>query len=353
MISKIAVTPHLRGLYVLLAFFVCNITAVSGQTVTKPTNAAASQQPLFEVTQLSAAAWNMVDGLPYKQVPGVNLGATSFQVLNANHIAYLCNSSAEIIVTDAKNGKAISKFSAGIAPRDFTYDNGKYFVLNDFSVGVYDASGKLTNTIEYSKQYLGVVRLTRYNNATYLLLPNGNSLQIESNGAPITGTETKGIITSTGKRVLTQMTSDNSYTVTVITTDSNKTQSTFTTEKKVAGVFVVGATNDRVIVDVQCYTSENPVGVERKIQSISFTQTGIGNAVAEIKVPQMYYVLASKEFYVSTSGILYHMITSPSGVFVFTLAEAEAGTKPVTVYPQAITAQTYHFNEHLINPEEK
>jgi len=328
------------------------MSASFGQSVSLQ-NVDAISQPTFEVTQLSFAAWNTTDGLTYKQGPGANLGATSFDVIDVNHVAFLCNSSSEIIITDMKSGKVVSKFNAGIAPNDFAYDNGKYYVLNDFSIGIYNASGKLTNTVEYSREYLGVKRLTRYYNSTYLLLPNGNSLQVESNGLSVTTKEIEGSISSNGNRVVTQITGDYSYTVAFITPSGNKTQNTFTSKLKVAGVFVVGATPDKVIIDVQSYISENPIQVERKIQSISFSKAGKGNVVAEITIPEMYFVLSSKEFYVSGSGTLYNMVTSPIGAFVFNLSEVQAGTKTVATYPEAIMARTYHFNDHLINPEEK
>src|ERR1035437_9306342 len=64
----------------------------------------------WNVQQISMTNWNSQDGLPYLEAPGVNLGATSFEVIAANKIAFLSNASNEIIITDKSTGKLINKF---------------------------------------------------------------------------------------------------------------------------------------------------------------------------------------------------------------------------------------------------
>ena len=323
------------------------MSASFGQSVS-PQNAVVVSQPTFAARQLTSVAWNTPDGLPYKQVPGVNLGATSFQVMDTNSIVFLSNASNEIITIDSKSGKVISKFSVCTDPRDFVYEGGKFYVLTDFSLYIYDASGNLGKTIEYSNHYSGVMRITRYNNSSYLLLPNGNSLQVEKGGVAVNTIELEGSITSTGNRVVTKISGEYSYSVTHIAEDGKWSESNFTSDKKVAGVFVVGSTADRIVLDVQTYLSESPISVERKFLSIGLKAGTLQKQAAEIKVPNVYYVWSNKEFYLTASGTLYNMVTAPEGAFVFVLTE-----NGKAAYPEFIAAKSYHFNDHLIQIEEK
>src|SRR6267378_3621911 len=62
------------------------------------------------INQEAFVEWNTLTGIPYKQVPGANLGATSFEILDSNRIAFLCNSTNEIIITNKVNTNASQRF---------------------------------------------------------------------------------------------------------------------------------------------------------------------------------------------------------------------------------------------------
>jgi hypothetical protein len=302
----------------------------------------------LNVQELSNSKWNTADGIPYKLVPGVNLGATSFEVLTGNEIAYLCNASNEIIITDKTSGAAIKKFPVLFAARDFVYDNGLFYVLNARQVSVYDTTGKNVSDISFlNNVYTGVERLARYNNETYLLLPSGNSLKIESAGKTIEAKEYVGWITNAGYFIKTKISGKNTYSFTLIKGDKMIDEKTITTDKPMAGVYVAGAASNRLYLDIQTFVTESPISVERKIVSFEITpKEFIGNIVASIKVPDCYYVLSNNDFHVSSSGTLLNMVTAPQGVYVYSLAETK--TKNAAGYPDFITATKYHFNDHLV-----
>ena len=294
----------------------------------------------WNVQQVSTTKWNVPDGLPYLSAPGVNLGVTSFEVIAQNKIAFLSNASNEIIITDKSTGKVIKKFPVSFAPRDFVYDNGFFYVLDEQLVTVYNDDGKLIKKLSFPNSYLGVERLTRFNNETYLLLPSGNSLKIES------AKEYDGWITSSGNFVLTKINAENSYSFKVITANGTSFEKTLNTGKTVAGVYVVGATNSRIFLDIQTYISESPIRVERNIIAVELTSQGLGSVVTSIKVPDCYYVLSNNDFHVSATGAILNMITAPQGAFVFSLTATKAGK--ATGYPASLLATQYHFNDHLM-----
>jgi len=302
----------------------------------------------FDVQQISSTAWNTPDGIAYTQVPGANLGATSFEVLSSNRIAFLCNSSSEITIVNTADGKAIQRFPVAFAPRDFVNDKGRFYVLSQLQVDVYDENGKAVNSFTFPQTYAGVERMARCNGSTWLLLPSGNSAMIETNGQIVELQELEGWITSSGNRVATKLVGEGSYTITLYSESEGKSESTFQTDKKVAGVYVVGVTKDRIYIDVQTFLSENPIRVERKMVSIAVDNLTMGKIVAEIKIPDVYYVLSNKDFAVSMEGKLYTMISDEEGIFVFSLSEIETGKGTSRPLPDFLTNKSYHFNDHLM-----
>lgn len=312
---------------------------------------------LIEVKQSGFVSWHPNQGIPYKQVPGFNLGAVSFEVIDVNTMAYLSNSSSEVIVSNASDGHIINRFPVMFAPRDFVYENDHFYVLNESTVSIYHKQGNLINQIEFDRSVIGVERLTRVNGSTYLLLPNGNSLQVESKGkATDSQREIPGVITFGGYTVITEKVGNNQYNVGVTTPQGKIFEKIYQTDKKIAGAFVVGVSEGNVIVDVQLYQSENPIEIERKIVNINLKENSLGEIESEINVPQMYYVWSNKDFYIGNDGNLYNMITAPEGIFVFTLSTLRKTidtTKKPVGYPEFITKNTYHFNEHLLEVDEE
>lgn len=302
----------------------------------------------YNISQISMSKWNTPKGITYSQVPGANLGATSFQIIDKNHIAFLCNSTDEIVITDKSSGESTKRFQVSFAPRDFIYENGIFYVLSEYEVTEYDENGNVIKKCPFPNSYQGVERLMRNNDATYLLLPSGNSLMIENCGTPIEPVEYDGIITGIGQFIKTQITGNNSYSIKITFSKNQTFEKTFTTEKKVAGVFVVGAADNRIVLDVQTFISENPIAVERTITSIELNKNELGAIMTSTIVPDSYYVISNKDFYVSETGIIYNMMTSPQGVYVFLLSDSGSKSEKAKGYPSSLTDTQYHSNDHLI-----
>jgi hypothetical protein len=302
--------------------------------------------PNFNISQLSVSEWNTPSGIPYTKVPGANLGPTAFQIMDKNRIAFLCNSSNEIVITNQSTGKSNKRFPVAFSPRDFVYDKGIYYVLYENSVLAYDENGNEGIKFPFPSEYQGVEKLTRCDDATYLLLPSGNSLMIEKGGSPVKPLEYNGITTGTGLAVTTRITGSNSYSMKVQGSENKVFEKTFTTDKKVAGVYVVGATNDRIILDIQTFISENPISVERAVASVDLSQNGVGTFVNRSEVPDCYYVLSNKDFYISEDGNIYNLMTTPQGVFVFLLTESKS--EKTEGYPSSVAKTKYQSNDNLI-----
>lgn len=303
------------------------------------------------VKELSSTMWNTVDGVPYLQVPGANLGVISFEVLDENRLAFLCNATSEIIITSKSNGSAIEKFPVSFAPRDFVYDNGFFYVLYENKVIAYNESGNAFNHFSFPDSYIGIERITRFKNSTYLLLPSCNSLIIETDGNSVEAKEYDGWITSKGHWITTGLNGDNSYSIKITTGNNKIYEKVFVTDKKVAGVYVVGSTENRIVLDVQTFITESPINVKREIITVELNQGEIGSIVTIRNVPNCYYVLSNKDFCVLSDGSIINMVTAPQGIFMFSLTETKAGEGQD--YPAEIINTKYHFNDYLIKIDEK
>jgi hypothetical protein len=271
--------------------------------------------------------------------------------LSIDRIAFLGNSASEIVIVNTADGKAIQRFSVAFAPRDFVYDKGEFYVLSQLQVDVYDENGRAAKSFTFPQKYAGVERMARCNGSTWLLLPSGNSAMIETNGQMVEPNESEGWITPSGNRVSTKLVAENTYNITLFTTLGGKSESTFQTDKKVAGVYVVGVTKDRVYLDVQTFLSENPIRVERKMVSIAIENLTLDKIVAELKVPDVYFVLSNKDLAVSVEGTLYTMITDEEGIFIFSLSEITTGKGISSPFPDFLTNKSYHFNDHLMKTD--
>ena len=334
---------------ILRLIFLCTIacfnslflSAQSVQTLSTPFN--------IDVREISLTKWDSKEGISYQQVPGANLGATSFEVMDINHFAFLCNSSDEIIIVNRTDSKVVRRINLPFSPRDFAYSKGSFFILAEYQVFQYNQDGKEINKFSFPESYRGVERLIRFNNSTYILLPSGNSLLIESNGRSVESKETEGWITQTGNFILTKLNGNSTYSINVVRGNNIPYEKEFACDKKVAGVYVIGSTDNRLVLDIQTFISENPISVERNIVVIKLNKDGIGAVTAKIKVPDCYYVISNKDVLLNKNGTILNMITAPQGIFVFNLTETIS--KSVQDYPNFLVREKYHFNDHLIQNE--
>jgi hypothetical protein len=300
----------------------------------------------LNVKQLSLTKWNTKDGVEYKKVPGANLGVTSFCIVDNDRSAFLANSSHEVVVVNLKNGLPIKRFSVEFAPRDFVYDSKHFYVLFENSVIAYNESGRKINQYFFPNKYMGVERITRNCSSTFLLLPSGNSLKIESGGKSIEPIESEGWITANGDYIKPTLSEGNEYYINMVSADGKKFTKKIVAPKKVAGVFVVGSTSNRIALDVQMYISENPIEVEREIVLVEMKNSGIGNVIASQKIPDYYYVLSNKELDINKNGEVYSMTTSEQGIMLFSLNETNS--KRAQGYPTFLKTGKYHFNNDLL-----
>lgn len=304
-----------------------------------------------EVQEICKSQWDTPTGLRYKKVAGANLGVTSFEVMDNKRIAFLSDASSEIIITEKLNGNTLSRFTVADVPRDFVYDKGSFYVLFENSVVVYDESGKTIKTMPYPASLKGVERITRFNNLTYLLLPAGNSVSVESiSGKPTIDEVLKGWITSSGMFVYCTLNGGNTYKVQMGTAAGN-TEKIFTSVLKTAGVYIVGATKNRLVLDVQTYISESPIQAERHLVTIELNAQGLGDIINDIKLPDCYYVLSNKDILLVNDGMVLNMVTAPQGVLLFSLTETEK--HQAKNYPASLLATKYHFNDHLLKVNEQ
>ncbi|HTA61651.1 MAG TPA: hypothetical protein VK835_04320 [Bacteroidia bacterium] len=305
----------------------------------------------FAVKEICKTTWDTPKGLSYKKVAGANLGVVSFEVMDKKRVAYLSDAVNEISIADKITGHVTDKFAVAAAPHDFVYDKNNFYVLYENGVLVYDEKGTLVKIVPYPSNLVGAMRVARYNKGTYLLMPSGNSVQIENAEGKAVVENHKGWITETGLFVLGQLNGANAYKIQVSDAGGKSYEKTFTTTLKTAGVYVVGANQNRLVLDVQTYVSESPIQVERHIVSIELSGQGLGNVVSDIKTPDCYYVLSNKDVVLANDGTVLDMVTAPQGLMLFLLTETT--DEKAAHYPSELRTMKYHFNDHLLQASDK
>lgn len=301
----------------------------------------------LSVSQLSHSKWDNKYGIPYVKVPGANLGVTSFQRLNITRTAYLSDASNEIIIIN-DSGKIIDRFPVAIGPKDFIFEKDTFYVLEERHLTLYNKNGEQIKSLSLPNDYWASVRIARYAYETYLCLPSGNSIKINHTTSIKGVNELEGWITSSGNRVVTYLSGENSFRVKLITVEGKIIEKEFYTQKKVAGVFVVGCSSKKLVLDLQTFVSENPVSIDRFVLAVDFSITGFGT-VSQKKLPDCYYVLSNKDIVLSTTGDITNLITSPNGLYLFSLKETTS-TK-IKDYPINIRTMKYHYNQNLLRVE--
>ena len=81
----------------------------------------------YNVSQITTAKWSEQNGLHYKQVPGFNLGVTSFALLDKNRIAFLSDVSNEIVIKSQSSDSILARFPASSAPAILFDHNGNFY----------------------------------------------------------------------------------------------------------------------------------------------------------------------------------------------------------------------------------
>ncbi|MBK8148496.1 MAG: VCBS repeat-containing protein [Acidobacteria bacterium] len=308
---------------------------------------AVQANPGLAVDGLFSVGWNAGSGVAYERRPGVNLGVISFDEAGGERIALLANAADEIVVIDRRSGALIKRFAVANGARDLVFDGGIFYVLADERIVAYDERGKQISETPVPEAGRGTERIARYGGETYLLLPSGNSLKVDPR--PFGASEDEGWITATGAFVSTALTGGDSFAVRVAGGEFAGFRLPYARGGKLAGVFVIGATPDRIALETQTFISENPVEVERQLLIIKLGgKTPVGIA-AELRLPDTAYVLSNRDLKLADDGTVLNMVTAPAGAYLFALREATEGQP--TQYPDFLGRSHYHFNKDLIRVE--
>lgn len=327
----------------LLFLILFSISFKGMSQIIKPTAVLASE---FDVKELCRTPWDDSTGLPYIIGPGQNLGTNSFARLNDSSFAFLANASNEIIKIDIKSGKVISSFNVAFAPRDFVFDEDKFFVLTETEVFIYNIDGIIMGTIPFSKSIIGVERIEHVKGVTYLLLPSGNSLVIGNNLSQGQIQEIPGFITYNEIFERVSITGLNTYEVTLFKSGREIVSGQFNSDLKIGSIIPIGIVDDVIFIDLQLFKDESKMLIERKIIALKFENNSI-KYIAELEIPMMYYVWTNKDFLINKEG-LFQMVTTPNGAYVFKLNVSLNGSVS-NKYPYEITSTQYHYNEHTSN----
>lgn len=300
----------------------------------------------FYIRQVAFIPWNEKDGITYKQVPGANLGVTSFEIIDSANIAFLSDASNEILIYNFRQEKMIRSFMILPAPRDFAYNSGKFYVLGERNIEIYDTTGYKTGICEIPAEFQGIMRISRFNATTYLLLPSGHSLKMGNSDGLTEFSFYDGWVINKDLSVKTRILNDTSFEISILKENKTTVSRKFSWKGKIAGIFAVGISEKLIILDIQTWISKNPVAVDRHLTFFSYTENELIEMSGMLKVPDHYFILTNKEFSVDREGVIYHLVSTEEGVFVFSITESDTESS-TSDYPAFLKNGRYHFNDHL------
>lgn len=285
--------------------------------------------------------WNTVGGIPYSEVPGANLGAVSFAVLDSDRVAFLCNGVSQIRVFSVATGEMLQALPVAPAPRDLVFSDDQYYVLYAHHVTVYSSAGEETRKLAIPEGVNDAWRIAATGAAVQLWRANGSELTFTPNGTA-TETSSQAWTMPDGSQVYSAIVEGQADVV--LFREGMEARRRFSMANKVAGVFPIGTIDDKVILDVQTYVSENPVAVERFFMAIEIDVPG--STCTLLRAPDSYFAYTDRDIYQNQDGELFHIISTPRGVHVYQLTLSESGA--LQDYPMEIRTLHYHYNDHLI-----
>lgn len=269
-------------------------------------------------------------------------GIIGFQVL-PDRIIY-DNLYAGIVVIDIRTGKTISNFHPSTHRSDFLYDDGKYFVVTDESLDVYDESGNLTQSFPFQHNYLGYI--VRNNGSTYMVsvvedANNNNpnkyiSLEIEHDGKPV-GRIIDGAINESGS---------------IFYANPNEMKDIAFTTKKGDKVTLklkssiehftgfAGLSNDRFFLYERTRSTKN---ADSKLHLSVWDIDNFSRPMARTELPFDSFPFintGAPGIQIMPDGTVYQLVSNKHGAFVFKITEVDANT-PNSGFPKILVPQTH------------
>lgn len=337
----------------ILVLVPCMLLAFGGLIANKSNNTTAG----IDVQPVANWQWNTENGLPYQQGNDINYGFSEMEVMNNKSVAFLIPFEQKIKIFDYTTATPtlVKSISLNFRPLVMAYSNNMLYVANQNQpeIQVLTLEGKLLRTISFNSQLANLRNVFVKNNNVYVQAANGSSVLVETNDKSINPQNFYMGMPITAKTFAKTIANkqNNSYTVQLFD-DNNRllTENTYTTALPIGAAILLGADNNYVYVDVQQIETETPLKVKREIAAIKYNSNSLQNKTQNVVVPNVYYIYTPLNLCVNSELGLYHAITAPNSTQLFKL---NANTLKNNNYPEQLTNNPYHFNEHLLETGEE
>lgn len=309
----------------------------------------------INVDQIFNIDWQSHQALPYQKDLSLNSSFIAFEALQENKTAFLTDVNDAIIIYDAQ-GNLVNSFNLNVKPLGFTHHKKTFYVLTEDAVVLYDETGKKQDNTKIDFPNRGFYRIKAFNDEVYLFDANGTSIPVNSPDNVL-----RGWLLNDGSFAETVLSASQNYLLRWFDEDNDfGFKKEIVSNQKLACAIVLGADEDNIYVDAQYIVNENPLEIDRYIESISRNDTETKTLfvdkgeVTRIKLPSVYHTYTKRDVSVTDSGVL-HSVSSPAGVHLFKLSNEASDTNNVLktnrTYPQNLLGVRHHYNNELLKSE--
>jgi hypothetical protein len=260
--------------------------------------------------------WNTEDGCKLEKFPEGNYGISSFQIINDNKLAVLCDIERSVKVYDLETKNLTHFFYHDEMSLCYllSYSNKtkEFYLFNNNKILSYSKNGSFIKSIDVSKKILdkGIVQLKVQNDnlyavcgyrTTYTLIENGSSLTPEKQEA----TKTDGVYDEKGHVIKIDKTGKTDFDIISSENPNKKYPLSFDWDYSTDVKYIGG--NDEFFAFVVYYLTP-----DKKMKSnLVFYSREKNQTINKITIPSIYYTRQYNaiEFHNNT---IYQLFTKPT-----------------------------------------
>lgn len=308
----------------------------------------------FQITSIGTLYWQGKDALPYHQDYGDNHSFLTYQVIGNQKIALLSTFEHQILIYDLKSGHLLSKFDLPIQAEDFAVANGKYYVLGENQVRVFEESGIELKVIHFSTEKMNEmvpvshiraigenIYVESHEAAAYLIEVAGKTVPVERFEGWALNPHVFGSIMLQDENIFSLQLLDN--------LGHLISAKQFEVGDKLVSAILVGAEENMLYIEMHFLTQEEPFQMKHQIAVIEVKKNIITELVSIIDAPKVRYTFFDQSAKLSKFGLTY-LVSSPENVQIFRLVkERKDGTS--NAFPLELMQMDYDYANHTLVDE--
>lgn len=262
--------------------------------------------------------WNSENGCKMKQFPEGNYGISSFQVINENKLAVLCDMEHKVKIYDLVTKKLSYEFSYDKMSFCYllTYSNKleTFYLYNNYKILSFSKNGTFLKNIEISKAIVneGIVQLQTIDNNLYAICIYKSTYTLIENGVTLSAGQQEtskidGVYDTKGNIIKIQKNSKFNFEISSSEKSSEKYPISLNSDFNDNDLKYIGSYNDCFAFILYSLVTFNPINIKGQIIFYSKNEKKIINT---IEIPSYYYTRQYNDVQIYNNSI-YQFFSTP------------------------------------------